>query len=135
MKFFFYYILYNLSFLMTTLEKISGAATTCESKFIQITFFILSFFFSPNKIVFHSSTFSTQTKYNEEKLIPPLSPPNITWGELCSLFQYYKKAPQPFCSKIQRIYFKKVIQEKFLTLKSILKLKFIGYDLFQSKAF
>ena len=106
---------------MTTLEKISGAATTCESKFIQITFFILSFFFSPNKRVFHPSTFSNQTKYNKEKLkplisppLPPPPPPKHHLGRaLPFLFQYYEKAPQPFCSKIERIYFKKVIQENF----------------------
>ena len=114
MKFFFYYILYNLSFLMTTLEKFSGVAATCERNLNKLHF-LFSHFFSPNKRVFHPSIFSTQTKHNEEKLKPLLShpPPHHLGRALPFLFQYYKKAPQPFCSKIERIYFKKVIQENF----------------------
>ena len=59
---------------MTTLGKNSGVATTCERNLYKLHF-LFSHFFSPNKRVFHPSIFSTQTKHNEEKLKPLLSPP------------------------------------------------------------
>ena len=100
MKFFFYYILYNLSFLMTTLEKFSGVAATCERNLNKLHF-LFSHFFSPNKRVFHPSIFSTQTKHNVEKIKPLLSPPPpITWGELCPFsFNTIKRPHNPFAQK------------------------------------
>ena len=116
------YIWCNLSFLMTALEKISGVATTCESKFIQTTiqFLFSHFFFSPNNRVFHPSTFSTQTKYNEEKLKPLLSPPppHITWGELCpSSFNTIKRPHNPFAQKYREFTSKKWFKRSFLLWK------------------
>ena len=41
------------------------------------------------------------------------------------LFEHYKKAPQPFSEKHTKSTKKTMIQEKFFTLKNILKLKFL----------
>ena len=84
---------------MTTLGKNSGVATTCERNLYKLHF-LFSHFFSPNKRVFHPSIFSTQTKHNEEKLKPLLSPPPITWGELCPFsFNTIKRPHNPFAQK------------------------------------
>ena len=41
------------------------------------------------------------------------------------LFEHYKKAPQSFSEKHTKSTKKTMIQEKFFTLKNILKLKFL----------
>ena len=61
--------------------------------------------------------------------------PHLLGRALPLLFEHYKKAPQPFSEKHTESIKKTMIQEKFFTLKNILKPKFLGYDLFWSKPF
>ena len=121
-EFFFNYIFYNWSFLMTTLETISGATTACGSKFIQTTFSILSlfFFFLPNKRVFHFFTFfnSNQTQWGKTKISSILPPPHHLGRVLPFLFEYYKKAPCPFSQKQREFTPKTWFKRSFLLWKA-----------------
>ena len=100
---------------MSTLEKISGAATACGSKFIQTTFSILFFFFNQTKEFSISSLFSTQTKHNEEKIKPLLSSlPHITWGEFYPFFlNTIKKLHVPFLKNKENLLQKRDLREVF----------------------
>ena len=87
MKFFFYYILYNLSFLMTTLEKISGVATTCERNLYKLHFLFSHFFFTKQKsfssLHFFNPNQTQRGKTKTSSIPPPPLPTSL--GESSAL--------------------------------------------------